>query len=405
MSLSTTGDPAVQMWSPDRLEPADLLAAAERETGLSDWGSDPTFRTGLETLLASVENMSAAARLRPLVAPYVVRLLATRLRLTDDARRFPEVLAGPIERPLIVTGMPRTGTTWLYELLALDPAARAPLDWEVKRPWPAPEAATYETDPRIAEMEAVNQAIVNGAPELATMHNFHARLPQECDAFTTYHFVSSSFWAAYGVPDYLSWFTHGRPEGVFNTHRRVLQQLQWKGPRGRWTLKSPPHILMLHQLLAAYPDACLIQTHREPAKIVASLSNMVRSRRREHFSDEPELMEPKAIARSVVDHFGTGLERATNLRADPRVDGRFIDVAYRDIIRDPLPVLRRIYDFFDLPFTAVFEARVRAHVAAPRQTGHGQHKYDPEVFGVGELALAYRFEAYRARFGDLLADA
>ena len=391
-------------WGNIPLDDGRLTAAAERRTGLFDWGDDPTFRVGLGKLLAAVEAMGAAAKLRPIVAAHVVRLLATRLHLVDDERRNPEILAGRIERPLIVTGMPRTGTTWLYELLALDPAARAPLDWEVQRPWPAPEAATYDTDPRIAEIEAENRAIVAGAPELATMHNWHARLPQECNAITALHFASSNFWAVYSVPDYIRWLTETRPEGVFNTHKRVLQQLQWKGPKGRWTLKSPPHILMLDELVEAYPDACLIQTHRDPAKVVASLANMIRSRRREKFADVPEMMDPKAIARSVFDHFGAGLERAAESRRNPKIDALFFDVDYRDTIRDPIGVVRRIYDRFGFDFTRAFEERIAAHVAAPRETGDGRHHYELAEFGVADLDLENQFPIYRARFGHMIAD-
>jgi len=191
---------------------------------------------------------------------------------------------------------------------------------------------------------------------------------------------------------------------VFNTHKRVLQQLQWKGPKGRWTLKSPPYILMLDELVEAYPDACLIQTHRNPAKVIASLANMVRSRRREKFADEPEMMDPKILARSVFDHFGTGLERATESRCNPAIDERFFDVDYRDTIRDPLSVLRRIYERFGLNYTAEFEDRVKARMAAPRETGHGRHHYDLTEFGVSEMGLENQFPKYRARFGHLLGD-
>jgi len=389
-------------WDNAPLDEGPLLAEAERQSGLSDWGNDLSFRTGLRQLLAAVEGMRAAPRLRPAVAAHVVRLLVTRLQLVRDGTRHPEILQGKIERPLIVTGMPRTGTTWLYELLALDADARAPLDWEVQKPSPPPEASSYETDPRIAEIEAVNKGILQGAPELATMHNWHARLPQECNAITTLHFASINFWSVYAVPDYVRWLRDAPPDGVFNTHQRVLQQLQWKGPKGRWTLKSPPHSLMLEQLLETYPDACLIHTHRNPAKVVASLANMVRSRRREKFADQPEMMDPKMIARSVADFFGTGLERATESRRNPAIDRHFLDVDYRDTIRDPLGVLRRIYDHFGFEYTQEFEERVQAHVAAPRQTGHGQHNYDPNEFGVNELHLESRFPHYRARFGHLI---
>jgi hypothetical protein len=380
------------------------MTAAEQQTGLSDWGDDLTFRVGLQRLLAAVESLEATKRLRPYVAPHVIRLLATRLRLQDDGKRHPEVLAVTTGRPLIVTGMPRSGTTWLHELLALDTAARAPLDWEVQSPWPAPEATTYHTDPRIAEFDAMNKSIIADAPELATVHNFHARLPQECNTIATLHFASANFWSVYGVPDYLQWLCEVRPEGVFNTHKRLLQQLQWKGPKGRWTLKSPSHLLSLDELLAAYPDACLVQTHREPARTIASLANFIRSRRRGRFPDEPELMDPNAIARSATSYFGLGLERGTESRRNPEIDERFIDVAYRDIVRSPLSVIRRIYDHLGFEFSADFEGRIKEHLAKPRQTGHGRHKYDPEDVGVAELRLGEKFSDYRARFGDLLSE-
>jgi len=386
------------------LEPVRLISRAEAETGLSAWGADPTFREGLARLIDAAERMSCADQVRAPLEADIVRLLSTRLRLVDDELKTPAILLQGIERPLIVTGMPRTGTTWLFELLSLDPATRAPLDWEVNSPWPAPEAATFETDPRIAALQANYEAVLKVAPELATMHNFHAQLPQECNSITTLHFASSNFWAAYAVPDYIDWLSFGRPEGVFNTHRRVLQQLQWKGPRGRWILKSPPHLLMLEDLLEAYPDACLVQTHREPTRIVASLASMIRSLRKMRFADVPELMEPKAIARSVLRHFGQALERGTKSRENPAIDARFIDVAYRDTISQPLVVLRRIYDHFDLPWTEAFEQRVKDHLAVDRKTGHGAHKYSLEEFGVPELDVPRQFPNYRTRFGDLLGD-
>jgi len=387
-----------------RLDATELCAAAERNTGLSEWGADRTFLTGLGKLTDAVEAMSCADILRDSVAAQAVSLLETRLRLEDDARRHPQILLGPIERPVIVTGLPRTGTTWLFELLALDPAVRAPLDWEVASPWPAPELATWDTDPRIARVEAAYEAMLAAAPELATMHHFDARLPQECNSITQLHFASSNFWASYAVPDYIDWLTFEKPEGVFNTHRRVLQQLQWKGPRGRWTLKSPPHLLMIEELLEAYPDACIIQTHREPAKMVASLANMIRALRRVRNPGLTEILEPRMIARSVLSHFGTALERGTQSRTKPEVDRHFVDVAYRDTLANPIGTVRRIYEAFDLPWTADYEKRLSDHIGAQHSAGHGKHIYDMSEFGIADLDLPSQFPAYRARFGDLLSD-
>lgn len=386
------------------LDSSRLLEQAVEKTGLSEWGQDKTFEIGLSKLCESIEVMDCGPVLREDFEAQAIALLSTRLHLVNDEIQNPEILKGKIERPIVVCGLPRTGTTWLYELLALDPVARAPLDWEVQSPWPAPEAATYDTDRRIAQAQAGYDALLAAAPELATMHHFDSKLPQECNAITPLHFASSNFWSAYGVPDYTKWITFGKPKGVMNTHRRVLQQLQWKGPKGRWTLKSPPYLLMLEDLLEAYPDACLIQTHREPAKMVASLSSFIRALRRVRYSHLDELMDPKEIARSVLMHFGEALECGTRSRKNSTIDRSFVDIAYRDLVSKPIEAVQSIYEKFNLPFTSEYENILVKFVSADRSTGHGKHIYDPKQFGIEELDLPNQFGEYRARFGDMLSD-
>ena len=386
------------------LDRAALMAQAEQDSGLSRWGVDRTFEEGLGRLVEAVEAMPFAAALREAVGTQVTQLLATRLQLEEDARQQPEILHGEIRRPLVVLGLPRTGTTWLFELLALDQGARAPLTWEAAAPCPAPKLATFATDPRIRRTQAGFDAMLQAVPELATMHPFGATMPAECNAIMQLHFASSNFWASYDVPDYLRWLTEAPAPGAMNIHRRVLQQLQWKGPRGRWVLKSPPYLLMLEDLLAAYPDACLVQTHREPAKMVASLANMIRALRRARYPDIADLLEPETIARSVLYHFGTALQRGVASREDPGVESRFLDIAYRDLVGDPVGTVRRIYDRFDLSWTAALDERLKTHINRRRSMGHGKHIYDPAEFDIDALNLPDRFPEYRARFGDLLAD-
>jgi len=392
----------IQRDAAEKLDESALYEAAEEQTGLRDWGPDNTFRIGLRKLIEAVEAMPVARALRGAFAAEATGLLATRLRLREDENRHPEILRGNVERPLILTGAPRSGTTWLYELLSVDPAARAPLDWEVSSPWPAPEIATFESDPRIAAGQAAFDGFLAAAPELATMHHWDTRMPQECNCFTIFHFASSNFWSSYAVPSYLRWLTLERPQGVFNTHRRILQQLQWKGPQGRWLLKSPPHLLMLDELLEAYPDAMIIQTHREPTSMVASLASFIRAMRRARFPDVPELNEPKTIAYDVMFQYGEALERATDSRRNPSIEKQIFDVPYRDTVADPIGTVRRIYARFGLDFTREYEQRLQTLVREERPTGHGKHIYDPEEFGISDLDLPNRFPNYRARFGDLL---
>lgn len=178
-----------------KLDRQALMAEAERLAGLSDWGADRAFEEGLGRLVEAVEAQPFAASLREAVRVEVTRLLTTRLQLQREAIDHPEILRGEIRRPLVVLGLPRTGTTWLFELLALDPGARAALTWEVAAPCPAPRLDSFATDPRIAQTQAGIDAMLAAAPELATMHPFDATLPAECNAILQFGLPWSSAFA------------------------------------------------------------------------------------------------------------------------------------------------------------------------------------------------------------------
>jgi hypothetical protein len=385
-----------------------LLEEAERETGLSDWGDDQSWRGCLAVLVDSINAMQAPVDVIEPGRLDLVRLLATRLRLVEDERRHPEVAAQEIDRPVIVIGLPRTGTTILFDLLALDPAARAPQTWEVRWPWPAPERESYTTDPRIAELQAAFDAMTTAAPEVKPLHPWRATLPEECNTIMIYHFASVTFWARLHVPKYVDWLLAERAPGVYRTHKRILQQLQWKGPRGRWTLKSPAHQLDLEGLLATYPDACLIQTHREPARSFASLASMVATLRRAGSRALPGaaavVTDPVEVGRSAAKLWGGALERSTISRRDPRIDAAVLDIAYRDLVVDPAGTVRRIYERFDLPWSDDYGEVVEQRMHESAGEHQGQHRYTLEEFGLDEDELRDRFPAYRERFGDLLGE-
>ncbi len=384
-----------------RLHSEELIAQAQASTGLTDWGRDNSFRIGLGELCAAVEAMPCAATLRPVVKETVGPLLATRLHLVQDERQHPEILEQPIGRPLIVAGLIRSGTTWLFDLLALDLNARAPLNWELSAPWPAPEIATHDTDPRIAAAQAGMDAMVAAVPEIATMHRSNPRAPEECNMLLTYHFESANFWASWDVPNYVNWLLRSNAQGMFNTHRRVLQQLQWKGPRGRWLLKSPLHLLHLDELFEAYPDACIIQTHREPGVVMPSLADMVAALRRVQFAGVPALNDKPGIAAGVIKIFGEALNRVVQRRRNPAIDQRFVDIPYEQLVEEPKAAVKHIYSYFGLPMSASFERRLEDHIALPRKEGHGKHKYRPEEYQIPS-DISDRWPEYRRRFGHLL---
>lgn len=386
-----------------RLNMAELLAAAEQATGLDDWGADRTFRVPLEKLIDAVNAMEAPAAFVEQARQRLAGSLGIILHLVDDGKKHPEILALKIARPMIVVGLPRTGTTIVYDLLSLDPAVRAPRDWEFFLPWPAPEAATWASDPRIAQINALNQQLLALAPQLADIHEFEATHSSECNLAFTHHFASSQFVAEWAVPQYQQWLLSGPVPGRYAAHKRILQQLQWKGPKGRWLLKSPEHLLDLDGLLAAYPDADLVWTHRDPVQALSSLSSFLLQFRNVFGLDN----DPKLVGRTVFETWTTALERGVESRnRNAAIDAKVIDIAHRDVIADKRDVVRRIYARFDLPFTPELEARVRAEAEAAdtaRFGRLGKHKHDPQTFGIDAAEVRERMPNYYARFGDLFA--
>jgi hypothetical protein len=382
------------------LEVTALLAAAEEATGLRDWGADQSFRKGLGIFIDAAEAMHPDAQFREQVRARAAYILETRLRLVDDARRHPEIEAQTIERPLAIIGLPRTGTTITYDLLTLDPAARAPREFELYRPWPASEIATFETDPRIAIVQAMYDNYLAHAPQLAEIQRLDCRLPGECNHGMTFHFAGSNFPAEYGVPDFAQWVIDEIPEGLYRTHKRLLQQFQWKGPRGRWVIKSPHHLFDLEGLVEAYPDAGLVWTHRDPVSTFSSLSSMIAALQ----AAAGQGKDLHAVGRSVMEMWSAAMARATRVRREnPAIEARIIDIAHRDVVLDPVAAMKRIYARFDLPFSAEMTQRINKFLAEnPAASRLGKHRHSPEQFGIDPVEVRQRLAEYYDRFGHLL---
>jgi hypothetical protein len=356
-----------------RLDEQSVLAAARKRARLDDFG-DETFREGLRSLIDSMENEAALSTLGRFIArTEIVMLLENRLRLHDWRRRHPEIAAVRVERPIFIVGMPRTGTSILHEIVAQDPNVRVPLTWEVDRPFPPPEAATYKTDARIAEIQRNLDRSESLIPDFKRMHPMGAELPQECVRMTATEFASMIFHTAYRVPSYARWL-HERANlaPVYASHRRFLQHLGWRCARERWILKSPGHLWAIEDLLREYPDACLVQTHRDPLKITASLTSLV-SLLRTMASERIDRLE---IAREWSEHVRTGLEKSVEARERGVVPrDQIVDVHFRDFMKDQIGTVRSIYERFGLKLTSEAEARMRAFITANPDDKHGKHAY------------------------------
>ncbi|HEY8156986.1 MAG TPA: sulfotransferase [Myxococcota bacterium] len=378
-----------------RLDVDGLLARAARRTGLHAFG-DARFQEPLRRLVASLESDAALTPFGRIVARRDLgRLLENRLRLHDAFLRHPEIGDGPVERPLFVIGLPRTGTSILHELLAQDPASRVPMSWEVMEPWPPPERASYPSDPRIARVDAHLRGVDRVIPGFRAMHRMGAQLPQECVAITAHEFASLIFHTSYRVPSYQSWLDQADLRPVYAAHRRWLQYLQWRCPAERWVLKSPGHLWALDALLAVYPDARIVQTHRDPVAVLASLVSLIHTLR----GLASDAADPSEIGADWASRLAAGLRLASEAR--DRAGGgsaRFLDIRFSDLVGREIEQVRRIYDHFGMELRPEAEARMRRYLAEHPRDQHGAHRYSLGFGGLDEGRLRPRFAEYQRRF-------
>lgn len=371
------------------LAPADvLIARACEQARLDDFGS-PSYREGLQVLVASLDGEAALNDVGvAALEAQIVTHLVNRLRVNDWLVSHPDLLQRPVERPLFVLGMPRTGTTLLSYLLDCDPSNRSLLRWEAMASVPPATTSTLRTDPRVAAARD-GQAVLDAInPSFKAIHYEAPDGPTECVAVLAQDFKSLLWETVANVPAYGAWLAGADLTSAYAYHERVLQVLQSEAP-GRWTLKSPAHCFGLDALVARYPDARLVMTHRDPVAVVASVCSLVRSLSGT-FSDADHSAYIAAHWTDVV------VDAVGRVGAFRRREGddRFVDVRYDDLVRDPLGVVRRIYTHFGDELSDEASRRMAAYVAANPQGVHGRHHYTLEDLGLDRGALEARFSDY-----------
>lgn len=381
---------------PIDLSSGGLIYASQRQNHLFDLGL-PSFRPGLQKL---VESLESEARLnlfgRYFARRQILELLTHRLVLADHRRRHPGVAWEKIERPLFIVGLPRTGTTLLYGLLAEDPAHRAPLSWEIDDPCPPAETATYHTDPRIARTQKRFEQVNRLAPGFQAIHPVGALMPQECIVTTASEFMSIRFQMCFDVPSYDEWLLQQDMTDAYLHHRRFLQHMQSRHKGERWILKSPGHLGPLDALFEVYPDAMLIQTHRDPIRVIPSVASLEYTMRLVSSDD----VDPARVGRQMIRTWSTLLEQGMAARAGhPERESRILDLEMREIVTAPMATIEKIYRHFDLELSDEARRRMQAYLVAHPKDEFGTHRYGLEDFALDAEEVDAAFKGYRERFG------
>jgi len=382
--------------SATKLNAEELLARASEVTGLDDLGED-TWREGLLRLVAALREEAALNEIGgQIAAGEITMYLANRLRVTEWHRCHPEIAAVDVTPPVVIVGQGRTGTTILHDLLAQDPAHRVPRTWEVDRPLPPPETESYESDPRIAEVQAQLDMTDLVIPGFKTMHPMGARLAQECVRITAGDFRSMIFPTQYRIPSYARWLLYEAAMApAYRWHRRFLEVLQSRHKSERWVLKSPGHLWCLGELLTEYPNALLVQTHRDPLRIIASLASLLATLRR-LASNVSSVADGGA---EFADYLLEGLDRSVAARVNGTVPAkRVVDVHFHAFVADPFACIREIYARLGLELTREAETRMRTFLAENPQEKHGGHRYSFEDTGLDAGPIRERAQRYQEYF-------
>ncbi len=379
------------------LDEASLFAEARESAGLSDFGADG-FREGLGVLLAALEEEAELSLLGRMSArSQIVKLLVNRLRLEAAVARHPEALRVPIERPVVIVGLPRTGTSHLHNLLSVHPDLRFLPYWESTEPIPAPGDVSRpgEPDPRIARVQAGLDQGMALIPHQQAMHEIDALTPHEEIGFFSMDFACPIFFTSFRVPSYRAWYRQADITRSYAYARRVLQVVSFLRDGGkRWVLKSPMHLERLVPLMQTYPDARVVMTFRDPARVVLSMATMTAYGRRLVQSKVDPVFIGRQVADNVQDRFDAAVRDIGAVPAAQRCDVHFD--AY---MKDPMAAVRRVLEFAGLDAGEATMARMRAYQAAHARGKFGRIVYDYAAVGLDPAELRARAQRYVETFG------
>lgn len=370
-----------------------LMAEAQSRTGLADFGGT-SFVEGLDRMRESLAaDVPFDAQDRAKATEQMIRRLVNRLKIEAWFAANPEAEQAQIAGPLSITGLPRTGTTALGNMLSLDPQFRPLRAWEQVAPCPPPVAGDEANDPRRIAYRDGLDALLRAQPELAAMHLYDLDATMEDTEILGLQFRAQQM--TMPVFGYQAWWRDGDMRETFAYHARVARLLQSSRPPNRWLFKAPHHKFHLEDMVHAYPDVRFVFTHRDPGKSIPSYASFVASLFPAYVT---ERLGRAHIGRAIHEHLLIGMQRAMAAR-ERLGPGRFLDVHHEEFIAQPMVVLQRIYDWLGLDLTGEVRAEFERWYAENRSGAHGAHRYTPEEFGLSAAAIREDYDFYIKTFG------
>jgi hypothetical protein len=380
-----------------KLTPEWLIAEAAKGTRLDATPfSDPYLIEALSALTSSLREEALLSPFGRLAARWdLKRMLSTVLILADAEREDPAILTRPLASPIFITGLPRSGTTFLHGLLAEDPLNRAPRIWEAIYPRPEHRAAEFGAGRMKVELQL---RIFNRlSPGIRSLHPIEADAPEECIEITSQVFRSPRYDDVYRAPSYRTWLDASGFDEGYQFLARFLRHLQGphQAPR-RWILKSPEHVFSIDALTRVFPDAMLVFVHRDPGHVLVSAARLTELLR----APFTTAIDRREIGRKVADYWQEGMQRMVKVADDVSfpLRSRLLHVQYRSLVSDPIGTIAQIYDAFGLEFSQEAREAMSAKVARAPNGGYGANRYLPEEFGIDPECERARASVYIERF-------
>jgi hypothetical protein len=378
------------------LNPDALKQRAAAELGLPEFGDDPFAENFARLIQALNSDGEHSEQGFALSEAEMLRHLRNRLEVQAWTERHPDILAEPIERPIFLMGLPRSGTTFLQNLFDHDEDLRLTRTWETLRPCPPPAAEPDSVAPRVDAADRFLNGWRHDVPNFDATHLMDVTGPDECAHIMSMGFAQAGFQNYVKVPSYFDWLlAEGDFRAAYRLHKTVLQLLQWRAPARRWVLKYPNHMLAVADIRAVYPDAICVATHRDPGTTLASLCALTERYRSARYDANDRPMLGREMLHFVKAH----IRRFMAYRNSAGGNDGIIDVDYYRLVADPVSVVAEIYERIGMTMPDTVRARLAGWIDANPKGKRGRHEYKLADYGLDTETVDAVFADYRQRFG------